>query len=129
MGRGFEVMIHADLQAKDLATGEAFEDRLAAMDEVTELRRMFGLPDYFIRVQVADAAAYEHWLTTQLLGNPAILRVDSRITMKLVKSGTPPMCSITRPARRHRGSSTSCMTGSGDSPPASPPTPPGGRAP
>ena len=86
MGRGFEVMIHADLQAKDLATVEAFEDRLAAMDEVTELRRMFGLPDYFIRVQVADAAAYEHWLTTQLLGNPAILRVDSRITMKLVKS-------------------------------------------
>jgi hypothetical protein len=47
---------------------------------------MFGLPDYFIRVQVADAAAYEHWLTTQLLGNPAILRVDPRITMKLVKS-------------------------------------------
>ena len=86
MGRGFEVMIHADLQAKDLATVEAFEDRLAAMDEVTELRRMFGLPDYFIRVQVADAAAYEHWLTTQLLGNPASLRVDSRITMKLVKS-------------------------------------------
>ena len=86
MGRGFEVMIHADLQAKDLATVEAFEDRLTAMDEVTELRRMFGLPDYFIRVQVADAAAYEHWLTTQLLGNPAILRVDSRITMKLVKS-------------------------------------------
>jgi len=85
MGRGCEVMIHADLQAKDLATVEAFEDRLAAMDEATELRRMFGLPDYFIRVQVADAAAYEHWLTTQLLGNPAILRVDSRITMKLLK--------------------------------------------
>jgi DNA-binding Lrp family transcriptional regulator len=85
MGRGFEVMIHADLQAKDLATVEAFEDRLAAMDEVTELRRMFGLPD-FIRVQVADAAAYEYWLTTQLLSHPAILRVDSRITMKLVKS-------------------------------------------
>ena len=86
MGRGFEVMIHADLQPKDLATVEAFEDRLAAMDEVTELRRMFGLPDYFMRAQVADAAAYEHWLTTQLLGDPAILRVDSRITMKLVKS-------------------------------------------
>ncbi len=86
LGRGFEVMIHADLAAKDLATVEAFENRLAAMDEVVELRRMFGLPDYFIRVQVADAASYEHWLTTQLLGDPAIIRVDSRITMKLVKS-------------------------------------------
>jgi len=86
LGRGFEVMIHADLVAKDLATVEAFEDRLAAMDEVAELRRMFGIPDYFIRVQVADAAAYERWLTTQLLGDPAIARVDSRITMKLLKS-------------------------------------------
>jgi DNA-binding Lrp family transcriptional regulator len=55
------------------------------MEEVAELRRMFGLPDYFIRVQVADAPSYEQWLTTQLLGDPAIARVDSRITMKLVR--------------------------------------------
>jgi len=85
MGRGFEVMIHADLVAKDLATVEAFEQRIAAMDEVAELRRMFGLPDYFIRVQVADATAYERWLTTSLIGDSAIARVDSRITMKLIK--------------------------------------------
>ena len=64
---------------------EAFEDQVAAMEEVAELRRMFGLPDYLIRVQVADLAAYEHWLTTQLMGHPAIARVDSRITMKLIK--------------------------------------------
>lgn len=85
LGREFEVIIHADLIAKDLATVEAFEDRVAAMDEVAELRRMFGIPDYFIRVQVADLSSYERWLTTQLLGDPAIARVDSRITMKLVK--------------------------------------------
>jgi DNA-binding Lrp family transcriptional regulator len=85
-GRGFEVTIHADIVARDLATVEAFEARVAAMDEVVELRRMFGLPDYFIRVQVADLDAYEPWLTTRLLGDPAIARVDSRLTMKLVKS-------------------------------------------
>jgi DNA-binding Lrp family transcriptional regulator len=86
LGRGFEVLIHADLIAKDLATVEAFEERVAAMEEVAELRRMFGLPDYFIRAQVADSATYERWLTTHLMGDPAIARVDSRITMKLVKS-------------------------------------------
>ena len=85
-GRGFEVIIHADLVAKDLATVERFESRLAAMNEVAELRRMFGIPDYTIRVQVEDLAAYERWLTTQVLGDPAIARVDSRLTMKLVKS-------------------------------------------
>jgi DNA-binding Lrp family transcriptional regulator len=86
IGRGFEVIIHADLVAKDLATVEAFEDRVAAMSEVAELRRMFGIPDYLIRVQVTDLAAYERWLTTQLMGDPAIARVDSRITMKTIKT-------------------------------------------
>ncbi len=56
------------------------------MKDVAELRRMFGIPDYTIRVQVQDLAAYERWLTTQVLGDPAIARVDSRLTMKLVKS-------------------------------------------
>lgn len=86
IGRGFEVIVHADLVAKDLATVEAFEDRVAAMSEVAELRRMFGIPDYVIRVQVADLAAYERWVTTQLMGDPAIARVDSRITMKTIKT-------------------------------------------
>lgn len=85
-GRSFEVLINADLVAKDLATVERFESRVAAMNEVVELRRMFGLPDYLIRVQVADLAAYERWLTMQLMGDPAIARVDSRLTMKLVKT-------------------------------------------
>lgn len=85
LDRGFEVLIHADLAAKDLATTEAFENRVAAMDEVVELRRMFGLPDYFIRAQVRDTETYERWLTTQIMGDPAIARVDSRITMKRIK--------------------------------------------
>ncbi len=85
LGRGFEVIVNADILAKDRATVEAFEERVAEMDEVVELRRMFGLPDYLIRVRVSDTAAYERWLTTHLLGDPAIARVDSRITMKVIK--------------------------------------------
>jgi DNA-binding Lrp family transcriptional regulator len=88
LGRGFEVLMNADIVAEDLATVESFESRVAAMEEVTELRRMFGLPDYLIRVQVAEATAYEHWLTRQLLVDPAIARVDSRITMKVLKTRT-----------------------------------------
>jgi hypothetical protein len=46
---------------------------------------LFGVPDYLLRVQVADLPAYERWLTTRLLGDPAIARADSRITMKMIK--------------------------------------------
>ncbi|MBS4103036.1 Lrp/AsnC family transcriptional regulator [Tsukamurella paurometabola] len=85
LGRGFEVVINADLGANDRASVEAFEARIATFDEVIEVRRMFGLPDYLIRVRVADLATYERWVTTHLMGDPAIVRVDSRMTMKVVK--------------------------------------------
>ena len=85
LGEGFEVLMHADLVAKDLPTVRAFEARVAAMDEVVELRRMFGIPDYFIRVRVRDVEQYEQWLTTRIMGDPAIARMDSRLTMKLLK--------------------------------------------
>ena len=85
VGRGFEIIINADLVAKNAAGVEEFEARLMAMDEVVELRRMFGLPDYIIRVRVADATEYERWLTTRLMSDPAISRVYSRVTMKTLK--------------------------------------------
>lgn len=34
LGRGFEVIIHAELVGKDLSTVEAFDSRIVAMEEV-----------------------------------------------------------------------------------------------
>src|SRR5262249_26286223 len=53
IGRGFEVLVNIDLTRKDRATFEAFEAAVAALDEVIEVRRMFGLPDYLLRVTTA----------------------------------------------------------------------------
>ena len=50
LGRGFEVLVNVDLTRKDRVTFEAFEAAVAALDEVIEIRRMFGLPDYLLRV-------------------------------------------------------------------------------
>jgi Lrp/AsnC family leucine-responsive transcriptional regulator len=85
--RGFEVVVHAELMLKDRATVEAFEERIARMDAVIECRRMFGIPDYVIRVAVADAAAYETFYMTQLAELPGLARVNSQFTMKTVKAG------------------------------------------
>src|SRR6476646_11182997 len=59
VGRGFEVTVLVELTQKDRATVETVERRIAAMDAVLECRRMFGVPDYIIRVAVADTQAYE----------------------------------------------------------------------
>ncbi|GAA1473661.1 Lrp/AsnC family transcriptional regulator [Corynebacterium felinum] len=87
LDRGFEVIVQADVGKNDGPTIAEFEQRVAAMPEVVELRRMFSRPDYFIRVRVRDSEHYEEWLTKGLLGNPGVARVDSRMTMKVIKSG------------------------------------------
>ena len=87
LDRGFEVIVHAELGLKDRRTVEAFEERIAKMDAVVECRRMFGIPDYVIRVAVTDAEAYEAFYMTQLAELPGLARVNSQFTMKTVKAG------------------------------------------
>jgi Lrp/AsnC family transcriptional regulator, leucine-responsive regulatory protein len=85
LGRAFEVTVHVELTLKDRATVEAFETGVAAFEEVVECRRMFGLPDYVIRVAVADARAYEAFYMNRLAELPGLARVNSQFTMKMVK--------------------------------------------
>ncbi|MFG2556104.1 Lrp/AsnC family transcriptional regulator [Streptomyces sp. NPDC048581] len=87
VGRGLEVLIDVEVSATDRKTFLDFEDTVASYEEVTEFRRMFGRPDYFIRVAVADHAAYEAFLTGKLTGIPCVLRVESHLTMKTIKAG------------------------------------------
>jgi|HubBroStandDraft_2_1064218.scaffolds.fasta_scaffold04093_5 DNA-binding Lrp family transcriptional regulator len=90
IGRGFEVLVNVDLARKDRATFEAFEAAIAALEEVVEVRRMFGLPDYVLRVATASLESYETFVSTQLGDVPGLDKLDSHLTMKLVKSPEPP---------------------------------------
>jgi len=87
VGRGFEVTVHVELTLKDRDTVEAFEAGVAAMEEVIECRRMFGVPDYVIRVAVTDPSAYEAFYMGKLAQLPGLARVNSQFAMKVVKSG------------------------------------------
>ena len=86
VGRGFEVLVNVDLTRKDRATFEAFEDAVAALEEVVEVRRMFGLPDYLLRVATDSIESYETFVSTKLGELPGMDKLDSHITMKLIKS-------------------------------------------
>ena len=86
--RGFEIIVQADLAAKNRRTVEAFEARVAGFPEVTELQRMFGASDYLIWVAIKDWEAYEHFLLHKLMQVPALAGVESRFTMKVLKSPT-----------------------------------------
>jgi DNA-binding Lrp family transcriptional regulator len=86
IGRGFEVLVFVDLTRKDRATFVAFEEELAALDEVIEIRRMFGLPDYLLRVATDSLESYEQLVSNKIGDLPGVHKLDSHLTMKLIKS-------------------------------------------
>jgi Lrp/AsnC family transcriptional regulator, leucine-responsive regulatory protein len=85
VGRGFQVIVHANMMVKDRSTIEAFEAEVAGLDEVIECRRMFGDPDYLLWVAVADADAYERFYMSKLADLPGVARMNSQFTMKTIK--------------------------------------------
>jgi DNA-binding Lrp family transcriptional regulator len=102
MGHAFEVLVNVDLTNKDRDTVERFEAEVAALDGVIEVRRMFGLPDYVVRVGTPDLDTFEAFVTAGLGAVAGIAKIDSHLTMKVVKSpdrpaGSPARRSVRRP--------------------------------
>lgn len=87
-GRACEVIVEVDVTANDAPTVATFEEAVVALDEVTEFRRLLGRPDYLLRVNVADMAAYEFFIINRLSHVPGLKSIESHQTMKLVK-GAP----------------------------------------
>lgn len=85
LGSGMEVIVSIEVSISDLKTLEELETTVAAYEEVIEFRRVFGRPDYYLRVLVANYAAYEAFQTNKIIGIPGIARVISQPTMKKIK--------------------------------------------
>jgi DNA-binding Lrp family transcriptional regulator len=82
----FEVIAEIQLTDHSKKTVDRFEAALAALEPVIEARRMFGAPDYHARVAVADLAAYERFVTDDLMALPGLARLESRFPMKTIKT-------------------------------------------
>jgi Lrp/AsnC family transcriptional regulator, leucine-responsive regulatory protein len=83
--RSFEVFVTATLTSTDRDNVESVEASIAEIDEIVECHRMFGEPDYLMRVAVRDLAAYEELWSTRLSAMRGAVRVASQMTMKVVK--------------------------------------------
>lgn len=85
-GQGFEVIVSVEITLSDAQTVAEFEAAVTAFDEVVEARRLLGVPDYFLRVNVADVTAFERFTMEKLTRLPAVSRVISHQTMRVLKS-------------------------------------------
>jgi DNA-binding Lrp family transcriptional regulator len=89
VGLGFEALVFASLDQGDGRTVAAFEQALATIPEVLEAQRLFGDPDYLLRVVAADKAGYQQLYDDRLSALPGLRRLTSTIVMKNVVDSRP----------------------------------------
>jgi len=101
VGLGFEVLVHVTMDREDASTITEFERGLAGIPEVRHAERLFGDPDYLVRVATADLASYQALRDERLAALPGVQRLTSTIVMKRIVDDRPYPTS--RPAGRpHR---------------------------
>jgi DNA-binding Lrp family transcriptional regulator len=89
IGLGFEVIVHVTMDREDAATIARFEDELANVPEVRHAERLFGDPDYLVRVATSDLPAYQVLRDEKLATLPGVHRLSSTIVMKRVVDERP----------------------------------------
>ncbi|MEU0520260.1 Lrp/AsnC family transcriptional regulator [Streptosporangium sp. NPDC006007] len=87
VGRGFQVLAYVELEGQDAETVTAFEAAVMEIDDVVECLRMFGRPDYVLRVAVPDMESYSQLCLEKLGRLPGLDKLTSQIAMKAIKAG------------------------------------------
>jgi Lrp/AsnC family transcriptional regulator, leucine-responsive regulatory protein len=85
--RSFQVLVWVDLVQGTREIIEAFEQALLDIPDVVEAQRLFGEPDYLLRVAVRDSDAYERLYTNCLAALPGVSKARSQIGMKVIRQG------------------------------------------
>ncbi len=89
LGLEFEVLVHVTMDREDADTITRFEEALANVAAVRHAERLFGDPDYLVRVATADLAAYQRLRDEQLATLPGVHRLSSTIVMKRIVDERP----------------------------------------
>jgi DNA-binding Lrp family transcriptional regulator len=85
--RSFQVLVWVDLVQGTREIIEAFERALLDIHDVIEAQRLFGEPDYLLRVAVRDTDEYERLYTNRLAALPGVRKARSQIGMKTIRQG------------------------------------------
>jgi DNA-binding Lrp family transcriptional regulator len=89
LGVGFEVLVQVTMDREDAATISEFERGLASIPEIRHAERLFGDPDYLLRVSTASLEAYQELRDEKLAALPGVQRLTSTIVMKRIVDDRP----------------------------------------
>ncbi|MER7950524.1 Lrp/AsnC family transcriptional regulator [Streptomyces sp. NPDC096079] len=89
VGLNFEALVFATLRWEDADTVTAFEEAVTAEPHVLQAQRLFGEPDYLLRVATADLTAFQELYDQRLARLPGVQRLTSTLVMKNVIDDRP----------------------------------------
>ncbi len=89
IGLGFEGLVQVTMDREDAATITEFEHRLAEIPQIRHAERLFGDPDYLLRVATAGLEAYQALRDEKLATLPGVQKLTSTIVMKRIVDDRP----------------------------------------
>lgn len=89
LGLTFEALVFVTMRQEDRETLLAFEDAVVPIPHVLLAQRLFGDPDYLLRIVTADLEAYQQLQDDTLSALPGVARMNSTLVMKQVVDNRP----------------------------------------
>ncbi|GAA2658717.1 Lrp/AsnC family transcriptional regulator [Paractinoplanes durhamensis] len=89
VGLTFQALVFVTMRQEDRDTLLGFEAAVAAVPNVVQAQRLFGDPDYLLRIVTADLAAYQELEDDVLATLPGVQRLNSTLVMKQIVDYRP----------------------------------------
>ena len=89
VGLNFEALVNVTMGVEDAKTIAAFESGVANVPEVRHAERLFGDPDYLLRVVARDIDDYASIRDEKLATLPGVQRITSTIVMRQIVDNRP----------------------------------------
>jgi DNA-binding Lrp family transcriptional regulator len=89
VGMGFEALVQITLERSDAGTVATYEAALAELPQIRHAERLFGDPDYLLRVAARDLDSFATLRDQKLATLPGVHRLTSTIVMKRIIDNRP----------------------------------------
>lgn len=89
LGLTFEALVFVTMRQEDRETLLSFEEAVTGIPNILQAQRLFGDPDYLLRIVTADLAAYQQLQDDTLAALPGVARMNSTLVMKQIVDNRP----------------------------------------
>ena len=89
VGLSFSAIIFVTLRESTKESVAAIESAFERVPEITDAQRLFGDPDYLVRVVTRDLSSFQRLYDERLSALPSVLRLRSTLVMKSIFQNRP----------------------------------------